>query len=361
MTTDADLTARSKTSGSLTNNFNIPELNETDNNIAVRISLRNNTFRGNVGAKTRNRSNLVIIPHANFTTTHNDNNRMFVPSFILSNVMSLSPKIEEIRLVVNKIAPEIAVFAETWLRQAIPDSIVNIPGYNIFRKDRIEKTHGGVCVYVQNQMKVDILSNIISPSFEVLWLKLRPRKLPRGISLIFLGAIYHPPGSHDLAMIDYLIDSLTKVEAMYSNCGIVLMSDLKRLKTSSISRSFKLKQFVNFPTRGERTLDMILTNITQFYDKPEKLAPFGLSILFCFTISLFPKVRNFNKHKSRVVKLRDTRPSNRMALGRVLSTIDWSCLDLINSCEEKLAFFNKIISDSLNFIMPVKTRRLNCS
>ena len=57
-----------------------------------------------------------------------------------------------------------------------------------------------------------------------------------------------------------------------------------------------------------------------------------------------------------MVKLRDTRPSNKMELGRVLSTIDWSCLDLINSCEGKLAFFNKIILDSLNFIMPVKIR-----
>ena len=69
---------------------------------------------------------------------------MFVPSFILSDVMSLSPKIDENRLVVNKMAPEIAVFTETWLRQAIPDSIVNTPGYSIFRKDRIVRTHGGV-------------------------------------------------------------------------------------------------------------------------------------------------------------------------------------------------------------------------
>ena len=167
---------------------------------------------------------------------------MFVPSFILSNVVSLSPKIDEIRLVVNKVAPKIAVFTETWLRQAIPDSVVNILGYNIFGKNRVVRTHGEVCVYIQNKKKVDILSNIISPSFEVLWLKLRPRKLPRGISLNILGAIYHPPGtpgSYDLAIIDYLIDSLTKVEAMYSNCGIV-------------------------------------------------------------TISLFPKARNFNKNKPRV-------------------------------------------------------------
>ena len=122
---------------------------------------------------------------------------------------------------------------------------------------------------------------------------LAAKKSPRGISLIILGGIYLPPGSHDLAMIDYLIDSLTRVEAMYSNCGIVLMGDLNRLRTSSISRFFKLKQLVNFPTRGQRTLDVILTNIPQFYDVPERLAPFGLSDHF--TISLFPKVRNFNQ------------------------------------------------------------------
>ena len=235
---------------------------------------------------------------------------------------------------------------------------MHIPGYNIIRKDRVERIHGGVCVYVQNQIKVEILSNLISPSFVVLWLKLRPRKLPRGISSIVLAAIYHPPGSDNLAMIDYLIDCQTRAEAMHSNCGIILMGDLNRLRTSSISRLFKLKQLVNFPTRGERTLDVILTiNISQFFDNPEKMVPFGLSDHF--TISLFPKIRNINTNRPRVVKSRDIRPSNKMALGRVLSTIDWSCLDLINSCEGKVDLFNKIVYDSLNLIMPIKTRTIH--
>ncbi len=54
---------------------------------------------------------------------------------------------------------------------------------------------------------------------------------------------------------------------MHLNCGIIFMGDLNRLRTSSsISHLFILKQLVNFPTRGERTLDVIL-----------KMAPFGLS------------------------------------------------------------------------------------
>ena len=130
-------------------------------NIPVRITLRNNTLRGNAGAKTMNHNNLILIPHANPTMKCNDSNQMFVPSFILSNVMSLSPKIDEVRLVIMKTGVDIAVFTETWLKHVIPDSVVHIPGYNIIRKDRVERTHGGVCVYVQNQIKVEILSNLI--------------------------------------------------------------------------------------------------------------------------------------------------------------------------------------------------------
>ena len=158
-------------------------------------------------------------------------------------------------------------------------------------------------------------------------------------------------------MISYLIESLTRAEAMHSNCGIIIMGDLKRLWTSSISRAFKLKQLVSFPTRGERTLDMILTNIPQFYDTPYKLAPFGLPDHS--TVSLFPKVRNIIKNRPRVVKSRDTRQSKEKELGRVLSTFGWSYLDLINSCEEKVTFFNTIISNSLNLVMPVKNRTVH--
>ncbi len=71
------------------------------------------------------------------------------------------------------------------------------------------------------------------------------------------------------------------------------MGDLNRLRTSSISRLFKLKELMNFPTRGERTLDVILTNISQFFDNPEKMAPFGLSDI---AFSEYQKYFNMNTH-----------------------------------------------------------------
>ena len=282
---------------------------------------------------------------------------MFVPSLILSNVMSLAPKIDEIRPYVININAEIAVFTETWLKSSILDSVIDIPGYRIIRKDRTERIHGGVCIYIKNQMKCCILPELETSQFEVLWIKLQPRRLPRGLSSIVLGAIYHPPGSDNQAMIKYLTDCLTRVEAMYRNCGIIIMGDLNRLKTTSISIQFKLKQLVHFPTRGVRTLDVILTNLSQFYDDPKQSPPFGLSDHL--TIYMFPKARQTIKNKSRMIKTRDTRHSNRSVLGRVLSKVDWSCLNNFDSCEEKLTFFNTMILNTLNIVMPIRTKRIH--
>ena len=59
--------------------------------------------------------------------------------------MSITPKIDEIRSVVLDKKIDIAAFTETWLRDSIQDTIIDIPGYQIYRKDRNGGSHGGVC------------------------------------------------------------------------------------------------------------------------------------------------------------------------------------------------------------------------
>ena len=64
--------------------------------------------------------------------------------------MSLSCKIDEIRLAVNKIGLENDAFTETWLNKGIPDFEWTSLGVIQFRKDRIERTYGGVRDCTQN-------------------------------------------------------------------------------------------------------------------------------------------------------------------------------------------------------------------
>ena len=102
---------------------------------------------------------------------------------------------------------------------------------------------------------------------------------------------------------------------------------------------------------------MILTNISQFYGNPTKCPPFGFSDHF--TIFVVPKIREFTGNKSKVIKTRATRRGNKRAVENVLSNNDWSCLDRIDSCEEKLMFFNTIVSKTLNLIMPIKDKKIH--
>ena len=73
-----------------------------------------------------------------------------------------------------------------------------------------------------------------------------------------------------------------------------------------------------------------------------------------------PKVREkCGKPKSKVIKIRDKRPSKKSSVGRYLSNIPWAnLLSDDKSCEEKLALFTDIIDLGLNILMPKKSVRV---
>ena len=102
------------------NNFNssILETN-TVNNIPVRITLRNNSFRRNADSRTRNRCNLAIIPYTNCTKECNNTDlrkrQNELPIFLLSNVRSLLPKVEDLEVILKSNDVNCAFITETWL------------------------------------------------------------------------------------------------------------------------------------------------------------------------------------------------------------------------------------------------------
>ena len=282
----------------------------------------------------------------------------FVPSVILSNVMSLAPKIDEIRLYAQHQSPDIMCFTETWLRNVVDDSAIHIRDYTIVRRDRTHAQHGGVCMYVKSTIPFSILEEYEKDNhIEVLWCNLRPKRLPRGFSHLIVGTLYHPPAADDVQMTNYLIDTLSNIESSMPNAAIILAGDFNRLNITQLTSQFRLKQLVKFYTRGERTLDLILTNLKSFYQTPNKHSPFGLSD-HC-TISVIPKQRKKSSNKRKTVIVRDMRPSSKEAFGRFLSTIDWSYLELFKSIDDKYNYFNTMILTGLNIIMPIKSIKLH--
>ena len=79
---------------------------------------------------------------------------------LLSNTMSLAPKIDEIRCCVSNWKPDVACFTETRLYDGINDNHIHIPGYNFITKNRTTGSHGGVCLYIKNSIKFKSLADL---------------------------------------------------------------------------------------------------------------------------------------------------------------------------------------------------------
>ena len=77
---------------------------------------------------------------------------LFVPAFTLSNVMSLSPKIDEVRVAICNANLDFICITETWLKNHIDNNFVLVSGYNIICRDRVTRDHGGICMYVRDSI-----------------------------------------------------------------------------------------------------------------------------------------------------------------------------------------------------------------
>lgn len=231
--------------------------------------------------RTHSPANCIHVTPTITVTQKEGSAAAYVPSLLLSNVMSLAPKVDELRHVVQYSNLNCICITETWLQSHICDNIVALDGFNLVRKDRCERVHGGVCMFIRDTINFSVLDGLADSSFEVLWVRLRPTRLPRGFSCIVVGTVYHPPNADNPAMLDYLTKCLSAIESRFSNCGLMIVGDFNGLNITHLQRSFGLKQIVNFPTRGRNTLDLMLTNLKDFYEAPIPSALLLASQIIC--------------------------------------------------------------------------------
>ena len=142
-------------------------------------------------------------------------------------------------------SPDLACITETWLNDCISDTSLRIPGYDFVYKNRNLACHGGVGVYIRNTMFYKRLDHLQHSDYEVLWVYIRPNRLPRGSSCLVLGVVYHPPDAADDEMLQFQSTSLITIESTYSGCGLIIAGDFNRLKCNRILTQFSCKQIVN--------------------------------------------------------------------------------------------------------------------
>ena len=115
-----------------------------------------------------------------------------LPKFLLANARSILNKKEELE-VISKDKPDVVLITETWLSDSVPDEVVNIPKFNVIRKDRPIGRGGGVQIYIRESIPFKPRPDLSSDQYECVWIVLRHIWLPRSISKITVACVYIPP------------------------------------------------------------------------------------------------------------------------------------------------------------------------
>ena len=173
------------------------------------------------------------------------------------NVRSLKSR-EHFTLVEDTILQngfQIFTISETWADLSVSDARLQIPGYQLFRQDRgIEKSGGGLCTYVLNDLKATVLNDLseaFTDSFQQQWLKVQCRSYKS----FLVCNVYRPP-----SIPTNCLESLAKhlVDSSLLNLDTILLGDLNcnlmgdSLEANSLKdfiSSFNLSQMIGKPTR----------------------------------------------------------------------------------------------------------------
>lgn len=104
---------------------------------------------------------------------------------------------------------DIAVISESHLHSNIPDSVIGIDGYDIFKQDsdfgaKDKRNNGGIAIHIRQHLKVERVEP--SESFELASLTV---KLPSGHNMLIVG-VYHQEASLTDTIIDTITDTSDK-------------------------------------------------------------------------------------------------------------------------------------------------------
>ena len=194
---------------------------------------------------------------------------------------------------------DIIALTETWLRDAIDNKEINMPGYSIFRCDRMCKLnpnfpHGGALCYIKDNLVVDNLNKFSNGKCEVLALTIpmlslslfilyRPPKTSPDIfqeAIDFCqGIINDLPNDQLLAIMgdfNFPKEVITWTQSEYGGMvGHVHGINSDDTKSANVMINFMNDiasvQHVMSPTRGANTLDLFFTNDNQLVDSVEIL------------------------------------------------------------------------------------------
>ena len=155
--------------------------------------------------------------------------------------------------------------------------MLELEGLKYISTPRASYKRGGGCAIVAYLPKFSLekIDVTIPRSVEVVYGLLRPKQITNGLSEIIVVAFYSPPKSRKKAqLMDHIIATCQRLLTKYPKAGIVIGGDRNEMSISPLLTGLpRLRQLVTKPTCNGKILDVLLTNLHEFYNLPVIIPP----------------------------------------------------------------------------------------
>ncbi|KAI8494026.1 hypothetical protein Bbelb_283730 [Branchiostoma belcheri] len=281
-----------------------------------------------------------------------------VPDILVCNARSICNKKHELEATIDTYSTKIACITESWASTDVPDHVLSLPGFQLFRKDRLCQKGGGLVTYISNVIPARRVQDLEVADLEVMWIEVRPLRLPRIVPFIAIGVVYHPPCRNNKEgndhILSHLVNTIDVIHRRQPQAGVLLCGDVNRLPLRRLQAAHpSLKQIVKQPTRGTATLDVVITNLAQLYHEPQIIAPIGRSDHACVVLQARTQVDKQPPAK-RLRRLVTYANKTRFALD--IATTDWAGVIDATSVEEKVGEFYDIVMGLVKQHFPAKVK-----
>ena len=285
------------------------------------------------------------------------------------NIRGLYSKLGRLNYILNNATErqaDVVTLSETWLSKYTPQ--FSIPGYKMYRKDRVGKKGGGVAVLVStalNSRELEVENTNVN--LEMCGAQIKTNKGQLGIV-----SMYRPPNTNASNFSQIFGRIVRKIKKNCKDVIIGLDHNMDFLKshihgptTDFIDEILNLGLLptISRPTRITKTTATLIDNILIDHKHGEQHDSYVViddtsDHLPCISI-----VKNLliNNHTKVKIESRDTREKNIKRLKTKFNDIDWESMFNTNDVNEMTASFHTRLCQEIEKICPRTSRILNYS
>ena len=183
-----------------------------------------------------------------------------VSSFTLDfcNIRGLSKNLAAVEAHLLTSSPTILALTETQISSNSDPSSFAVTNYSLYHNFRFK---GGVCVYVHKDLPASRVSNLESPNFDVLWLK-----VPVPPSVKYICCLYRSPNASNYTQLfHYLTLKMEHILSLSPHAEVLLCGDFNAHHPTWLSSSLK-------DAAGEEAFNFSIENgLTQLVGEPTRV------------------------------------------------------------------------------------------